>query len=248
MRRLALTVIAVAVAGLLPAQQRSSESSRQVRRQRATATPAPRAPQVSPTPTPAATARSAETTATEGQPGQGFTYQQTSDTRVMIGYSIGAPLEYYEFKNNTLSWREAMPSETNSISVIVREQNGERFIPESKVSAGVADTTGKEVITTATLGLLWHPEGYRYAANISAPEGTATSGTLHLKVEPPDFARADKQQGSFFSDTLTASWPNVTISPAAKKAEATTGTVEVGSFGEGRHPPYSPTPYPGSVR
>lgn len=185
---------------------------------------------------------------THSTTGTVMSVQQTSDSRVGISLSIAAAQRWYEFRSGTLAWRDPLPSETNHVTVSVEDTSDHRFITGCKVTASASDATGEEVFSTTTLTMLWHPDRYTYGANVSVPENK-NDLTIYVAAEPPDFGRAEKENGAFFTETLKSTFVKVHITDrttSAARAEA--AQPEHASFPEGRHEPVTPTPYPGSTQ
>lgn len=171
---------------------------------------------------------------------------QTTDSRVRISYQFGQAQGWYTFKGDTLSWREPVVQDTNHVSVKVEDTRDGRFLPDCKVAVlGSDSTTSAGVFSATACGLTWYPDYYAYSCNVTIPESTKDFA-LAIKVDPPNFNRADKDNGDFFTQTLivetTVTVTDRTTSVTREKLRSPDRAL----FPKGRHPAITPTPYPGS--
>jgi hypothetical protein len=183
-----------------------------------------------------------ETAAIQGAM-HGLTTVPSSDVR--IGYHIGEAAAWYESKSGVLSWRDPLPGETNHVAISVQDASDLRVIPHAKITVSFSDDSGKELESSSTLAFMWTRDSYRYGTNVSLPEET-TSVLLRVKIDPPDFARMDKQLGQFFTAPVEHEWKDAQVTGRTGKDNKPDTQPERVSFPEGRHPPITPTPYPGS--
>jgi len=137
--------------------------------------------------------------------------EQQPDIRV--GYGFTGPSPYYDFDGSTLAWKEPLMQNSHYLVVALHDAATGREIHGCKVTATVADGTGKDVPTSVTLEETWDAYYPHYGANVSL-QPTLTTGTITVKASPPVMRRRDQVLGAFFASPLTTTFSNVDLSTA----------------------------------
>lgn len=130
----------------------------------------------------------------------------------LIGYAVEKAEGMYKLENGELKWQE--PKEENvHLEVSVRDGGDGRFVPGLTVYATLIGNDG-EKIGTHQQPFLWHPWLYHYGRNWKVP-GNGTY-KLHVRVEPAEFHRHDKENGKRYADTVEVEFPEVKIKTGQK--------------------------------
>ena len=115
-------------------------------------------------------------------------------------------------KNGELVYEK--PKEENAhLEIAVLDGADHRFVPGLTVHLTVIDSDGKEV-GTHVQPFLWHPWIYHYGRNWKLP-GNGTY-TLHVRIEPPTFARHDPENGKRYAEPVVVTFENVDIKTGQK--------------------------------
>lgn len=106
------------------------------------------------------------------------------------------------------------PERQPSDEVVVADAGDRRFVPYCDVQARLdGDGTDRGPVG---LPFLWHPGLYHYGANVAVPERGQYD--LHVTVEPPTFARHDRQNGDRYDDVAEVTLEGVTLPPGETEA------------------------------
>lgn len=176
-------------------------------------------------------------------------FRELDDRDLRIGVNLTEPASWYELRGQTLSWRDPDLVETHHLMVTVQDLADGRTMPGCKVTASVSPAGGASGATSVTLQPIWGKEFYYYGTNLALAEGT-TQSKVTVQIDPPPFARRDKELGAFFITRATAEWPALTVPESAPRERPARppSEAERGQFGPGRYPAVTPTPYPGAPR
>ena len=117
----------------------------------------------------------------------------------LVAYAVENAEGMYRMSGGKLEWHN--PQQENAhIEVSVRDGADGRFVPALEVFVTLIDANGKEV-GMHQQPFLWHPWLYHYGRNWIVPgDGEYT---LRVHIEPPIFARHDKENGLRYTEPVT---------------------------------------------
>lgn len=140
--------------------------------------------------------------------------QITGDYRIHL---LEAPaMGWYEPKGNKLTWTDPKGNENEHLEVVLVNALDKKRLPDTQVKVSIYDQNNK-LIDSKSMIMLWSTMGYHYGNNFVIP----TTGIYNIKVdvEPPMFARHNKQLGNRFFNTATVTFKNVKLQPAGQAKE-----------------------------
>lgn len=164
---------------------------------------------------------------------------------IAVQAELIAPQCYYDFDGKTVSWREAEPSDSHYLSVLVRDGHTSAALPGCDIHAIFTTTREKSIGTSITLYETWDGHQSHYGDNVHLPEDL-TSANLLLKISPPKVRRMPHDYGDFFKAPVTVQFTGIAVPPRAAAADQATTEAEKIEWPDGRRPYAEPTPYPGS--
>lgn len=146
-----------------------------------------------------------------------MTHQEAHGEEVAAGeYLVGYAVENAEgmwiMQDGGLQWEN--PNKENAhLEVSVRDGADGRFVPALTVYATLIDANGKEV-GTHEQPFLWHPWLYHYGRNWVVPADGEY--TLRVRIDPPIFARHDKENGKRYTKPVEVEFTHVHIKTGQK--------------------------------
>ena len=130
-----------------------------------------------------------------------------------LAYAITPALPYAEpDASGRLVRHEPAPGEVH-LGVIVRDAADGRVVPGLAVRATLVDAGGR-TLDTRPLLFGWYPVLHRYGDNLRWPT-VGGPVTVRVEVAPPTYWRHDPNNGDRFTDSATAEFTRVTVSPTA---------------------------------
>ncbi len=125
---------------------------------------------------------------------------------------VAEPAEgLYQVTGGKPAWTE--PGDANAhLEVAVRDAGDGRFVPGLTISLALQAPDGSPV-ATQTMPFVWHPWLYHYGLNWTVPG--AGDYTATVRIEPPDFARHDQQNGDRYADPVELTF-SIPITPGQK--------------------------------
>jgi len=134
-------------------------------------------------------------------------------------YDVAVAIEeaegMWEPNDGGLEWAEP-EAENCHVEVCVRDGADGRFVPGLRVSVTLVGPDGTDV-GTAEQPFLWHPWLYHYGRNWTVPE--AGPYAVHVRIDPPDFARHDHENGRRYAEPVEVVFEGVEIEPGRKHVE-----------------------------
>ncbi|MGI5826252.1 MAG: hypothetical protein ACOX50_02465 [Patescibacteria group bacterium] len=116
--------------------------------------------------------------------------------------------------DGTLEWRIPQPEENQHISVVVRDKQDLRFIPDLTVSCRLFSSDGY-LIDEKTQPFIWHPFLYHYGVNweLSGKDNY----TAEISISEPIFGRHDKKKGKRYGENVTVRMGPLALTPGKKE-------------------------------
>jgi hypothetical protein len=125
----------------------------------------------------------------------------------IVAYAIEGAEGLYEMEDGDLKWN-AYEDRNVHVEVSVRDAADNRFIPGLTVHATLLNSQQEE-IGTHVHPMLWHPWLYHYGRNWQIDE--PGDYVLRVRIEAPDFARHDKENGKRFAEPVEVEFSPVKI-------------------------------------
>lgn len=130
----------------------------------------------------------------------------------LVAYAVEEAEGLYHFRDGELEWRN--PADENChLEILVRDAADGRFVPGLTVTATLLAGDGSEV-GTHRQPFLWHPWLYHYGRNWRVPREGAY--TLRVRIDPPEYARHDKENGLRYREPVEVEFEDVRIQPGQK--------------------------------
>jgi len=136
----------------------------------------------------------------------------TGATQVAGDYIVGFAQEkaeglYHLRGEGQLEW--VGPGDANChLEISVSDASDQRFLPFLTIHATLTAQDGQR-IGPFEMPFLWHPGLYHYGKNLRVPGDGKYD--LHMKIDPPTFARHDKQNGRRYARTVEVHFKGIDI-------------------------------------
>lgn len=160
------------------------------------------------------------------------------------------PASWFELEHGTLVLREPTTDETHHVMLTVQERTSGRALVPLSVRVGLRDAiTAKELVSSVSLRIIWGQRFVYYGANLSLPPlDQPSKALLHVEIAPAEsLARSPEASPDFLVAPLAETLQPLQILPSVPREQALSLSRPEGrSQLPGRHPPMTPTPYPGA--
>lgn len=149
----------------------------------------------------------------------------------IVTYLFTPPAAYYEPEAipGRLTLHNEIQLGSAHLGVVIRDAADGRSVAGLTVSATLTGSDGTAAPTLLPAG--WYPDVNRYGENVQLPAGPFT---LRLRIEPPQYPRADSANGYRFVSVAVAEFTGVSVSDTALARSARLVAQEDGRLSRAR--------------